>query len=88
MKMTKSLKQRGFPKVNDLVREFQIGDYAAVRINPSEHNGMPFHNFQGITGKIVDKQGECYVLEFKVGGVQKRVIAAPVHLKLIETAKA
>ena len=88
MKMTKSLKQRGYPKVNDLVRGFEIGDYAAVRINPSEHNGMPFHNFQGKTGRIVERQGECYVLEFKVGSVTKRVIASPVHLKKIEAAKA
>ncbi len=88
MKMTKSLKERGYPRVNDMVKEFQIGDYAAIKINPSEHNGMPFHNFQGKTGIIVEKQGECYVLEFKVGKMHKRAIAAPVHLKHIETAKA
>ena len=87
MKMTKSIKERRFPKVNDMVRTFEVGDYAAVHINPSVHDGMPFHNFQGKTGVIVEKQGECYILAISVGSVKKKLVAAPVHLKKIDVGK-
>ncbi|MCL4342267.1 MAG: 50S ribosomal protein L21e [Candidatus Thermoplasmatota archaeon] len=83
MKMTKDLKDKGFPAISNIMRKFEIGEKAAVIINPSVHSGMPFHNFQGRTGKILRKQGRCYVLEVKVGSVRKQIIAAPVHLKRI-----
>ncbi len=88
MKMTKSIKERGFPKVNDLVKGFEIGDYVAININPSEHRGMPFHNFQGKTAVVKGKQGESYLLDLKVGTVRKTIIALPVHLRKIEIGKA
>ena len=88
MKMTKSIKERGFPKVNDLVKSFEIGDYVAININPSEHRGMPFHNFQGKTAIVRGKQGESYLLDLKVGTVRKTIIASPVHLRKIEIGKA
>ncbi len=87
MKMKKSLKERGFPKVNDLVKKFEAGDYAAVTINPSIHDGMPFHNFQGKTGKVIRKQGDCYMLEIHVGSVRKQVLASSAHLTKIEVGK-
>ncbi len=83
MKMSKDLKEKGFPAISRILKNFQIGDKAAVFINPSMHSGMPFHNFQGHTGIIVGKQGRCYVLEIKVGSVRKKIVAAPVHLKRI-----
>lgn len=86
MKMRKRVKDRGFPKVNDMVKEFEIGDYAAIDIDPSVHDGMPFHNFQGYTGIIERKQGDCYVVAIKVGSVRKKIIASPVHLKKISIA--
>lgn len=84
IKMTKRVKEKGMPKVNDFLKEFEIGDYAAVNINPSVHKGMPSHMFQGYTGKIKDKRGRCYILEIKVGGVKKELIAAPIHLSKIK----
>lgn len=85
-KMRKKMDEKGFPKVNDLVKEFEIGELAAIKINSSVHNGMPAHNFQGYTGRIVGKQGSSYVLSIKVGSVEKKIIAAPVHLKKISIA--
>lgn len=86
MKMRKKVGEKGFPKVNDLVREFDIGDLAAIKINSSVHDGMPAHNFQGYTGRIVARQGSSYVVSIKVGSVEKKIIAAPVHLKKISIA--
>lgn len=83
-KMTKRVKQKGMPTVNSVLKEFNIGDLAAVKINPSVHSGIPFHNFHGYTGRITGKQGRCYILTIKTGSVTKNVLAAPVHLIKIE----
>ncbi len=80
-KLTKKIKEKGMPKVNDLLKTFEIGDTVAVVINPAIQKGMPFHNFQGLTGKITGKQGNCYVLKLKIGSTERKVISAPVHLK-------
>lgn len=82
-KMTKSIKQKGMPTVNEMMKTFEVGDLAAIKINPSKHSGMPHHGFQGYTGRIVGKQGDCYMVSVKVGGVSKSILAAPVHLKKI-----
>lgn len=83
MKMTKNIKERGMPKVNDMMKTFETGDLAAIIINPSIHDGMPHHGFHGYTGRIVGKQGDCYMVSIKVGGVTKNILSAPVHLKKI-----
>ncbi|MEM0140094.1 MAG: 50S ribosomal protein L21e [Ferroplasma sp.] len=80
-KLTKRIKEKGMPKVNDLLKTFEVGDTVAVVINSAIHNGMPFHNFQGRTGKITGKQGSCYVLKIKIGNTERKIISAPVHLK-------
>lgn len=84
MKMTKRAKDRGLPPVTRFFKNFEVGDLAAVNIEPSIHSGMPYHGFQGLTGRISGKQGENYFLTVKIGGVTKKVLAAPVHLKKIE----
>ncbi|MCL4314780.1 MAG: 50S ribosomal protein L21e, partial [Candidatus Thermoplasmatota archaeon] len=67
MKMRKELKEKGFPQITSILKRFEVGDRAAIKIDPSIHSGMPFHNFHGLTGVIVGKQGRCYLLEIKVG---------------------
>ena len=83
MKMRKELKEKGFPQITSILKRFEVGDRAAIKIDPSIHSGMPFHNFHGLTGVIVGKQGRCYLLEIKVGSVIKKIVVAPVHLKRI-----
>ncbi len=84
MVMKKSIKNKGMPKVNDMMKTFNIGDRAAIVINSAVPNGMPHHDFQGITGVITGMQGSCYILSFKIGHVEKKVIAAPVHLRKVQ----
>ncbi|MCL4329901.1 MAG: 50S ribosomal protein L21e [Candidatus Thermoplasmatota archaeon] len=86
MKMTKGIKEKGMPRVNDLMKSFEIGEKAAIVINPSIHSGMPFHNFHGLTGTVVNRQGECYVISLKVGSVEKHIVAGPAHLKKLASS--
>lgn len=83
MKMRKKVSERGFPNVNEMVKKFEIGDLAAIKIDPSIHSGMPYHGFQGYTGRVVKKQGSSYVVSIKVGSVEKKILASPIHLKKI-----
>ncbi len=83
-KMRKNVRDRGFPKVNDLLKTFEIGDLAAVKINPSIHAGMPYHRFQGYTGRITGKQGSSYILSIKVGSLEKKIVSSPAHLIRIQ----
>ena len=82
-KMTKRYNERGLPAVTRFLQEFKEGDLAAINIEPSIHAGMPYHGFQGLTGRITGKQGGCYLVTVKIGGVQKQILAGPVHLKRI-----
>lgn len=83
-KMTKSIKERGMPSVNRIMQKFSPGELAAIDIEPSVHDGMPHHSFQGYTGRIEGQQGSCYMVSIKVGGVTKKILSAPVHLKRIQ----
>ena len=82
-KMTKRYDERGLPPVSRFMQKFKEGDLAAVTIESSIHTGMPYHSFQGLTGRITGTQGDCYFLTVKVGGVTKKILAHPVHLKKI-----
>ncbi len=67
--------------INDLLREFSIGQKVAICINASMHKGMPFRRFHGLAAEIIGKQGNCYVCEFYDGNKLKRIITHAAHLK-------
>ncbi|KJE48854.1 MULTISPECIES: 50S ribosomal protein L21e [Acidiplasma] len=79
--LTKRIKERGMPKVNDLLKTFDVGDRVAIVINPAVHNGMPHHTFEGRTGIVSGMQGSCYVVSLNIGNTTRKIISAPVHLK-------
>jgi large subunit ribosomal protein L21e len=40
--------------------------------------------YAGRTGRILEKRGNAYVIEIKDGEKVKKIIASPIHLKVIE----
>ncbi len=86
-KMTKKVRNRGMPSIRRYLAKFEVGEYAAVAINSSEHYGLPHHRFQGRTGVIVGMQGKCYKLKIRDGGMEKLLIVHPVHLKRVKVEK-
>ena len=79
-KLQRKPKERGLTKITKSLQTFEEGERAAVKIDPSIHKGMPHRRFHGLTGIIVGKQGDCYVVEVKDGNKPKTVIARPEHL--------
>lgn len=79
--MRKSPRDRGNPLVTRVLREFPEGTRVAIRIDPSSQSGMPHIRFQGHTGLVTGRQGDAHVVELKIGGKVKNVIARAEHLK-------
>ncbi len=77
----KKLEQRARPPITKFLREFSIGEEVIIYPEPSSQRGMPFPRFKGRVGKVVEKRGRGYVVEFYDGKKLKHVIARPEHLK-------
>ena len=82
--MRKKPSERGLIPVTKSLQEFEKGEKARIKIEPSIHKGRPHRRFHGKTGVIDGKQGNAFVLKVKDGGKEKTVIARPEHLKKIQ----
>lgn len=87
-KLSKHARERGAPPVTHSLRSYAPGTRVAVVINASVHRGMPHHRFHGQTGKVVKKQGNAFVVEVRMGGKMKTMIAGPEHLRETHDAQA
>jgi len=79
--LRKSPRQRGLPPITHSFAKYEVGEKAAVVINPSVHGGQPHVRFQGHTGTIVGMQGKAYVLHLSIGKHGKDIIIGSEHLK-------
>jgi len=79
--LRKSARHRGMPPVTHSFAKYEVGEKAAVVIDPSVHRGQPHVRFQGYTGTIVGMQGKAYVLHLSIGKHGKDIIVGPEHLK-------
>ena len=79
--LSKSPRQRGLPPVTHSFVKYEVGEKAAVVIDPSVHGGQPHVRFQGHTGTIKGMQGKAYVLHVNIGKHGKDILVRPEHLK-------
>ena len=66
-----------------VVEEISDGAVVQININPSYHSTLPFRRFQGKTGRVIGKQGTAYVVRFKLGNLEKEIVASSVHLNIL-----
>lgn len=64
-----------------LLKDFPAGSTVQVRINSSHHSGMPFRRFQGLSGKVLGKQGRAFVVSVLLGDQPRKLIVTASHLK-------
>jgi len=74
---------RGKISVNRFIRKFNIGDKVVIDIVSSSLNGIPFKRFQGLSGNVIEKRGNAYLIEIKDGNKTKKILANSEHLKTI-----
>ena len=73
-------KNRERTSIGSMLKAFKTGDKVAVDPK-SRFSGMPHPRFRGMSGTVVDKRGNAYVVKVKVGGMVKTLVVPPVHLR-------
>lgn len=61
--------------------EYEVGDKVQLHVEPAVQEGFYHRRYFGRSGKIIKKQGNCYVVEVKDGASVKKIIVHPVHLR-------
>ncbi|MBU2589968.1 MAG: 50S ribosomal protein L21e [Nanoarchaeota archaeon] len=79
-KLKKQYGQKGKISITKFFRKFKDGDKVILKPEPAVQTGMSFPRFQGKSGVISGKQGECYKVVIKDGNLKKIVVVHPVHL--------
>ncbi|MFA5861981.1 MAG: 50S ribosomal protein L21e [Candidatus Thermoplasmatota archaeon] len=85
-KLSKHPRERGNPPPSHVMRDFPPGTKVAVTLNASVQRGMPHPRFQGLTGNVVERRGDAFVIELLSKNKLKTIIARPEHLRLITAA--
>ncbi len=83
-KLGKRPRDRGLPPITHFFTEFELGDRAAIVIDPSIQKGQPNSRYHGLTGTVLERRGRAYILGVRQGGLTKKIIAAPEHLRKVQ----
>jgi len=78
--LKKKPRARGLSPITKGLQEFESGEKVNIIIDPSEHKGMPFSRFHGLTGVVVGRRGTAFEVSVKDGNKTKMVVARPEHL--------
>ena len=71
---------RGKISLRKYFQEFKKGDRVGFKAEPAIHKGMYFRRYNGKTGVIECKRGNCYEIKIKDRNKEKMLIVHPVHL--------
>ena len=82
-KMRKNPATKGKFSIKNYLAEYKDGDQVVLKAEPAIQKGMYFPRFHGKQGKVVGKQGGCYIISFKDIKKMKTLIVHPVHLKRV-----
>jgi len=85
-KLRKRIRSKGLSPVTRMLESFEAGEKACIVIDPSIHRGQPHPKYHGTTGVVLGAQGSSYLLKVKTGGMYKKVIVNPAHMKRIGEA--
>ncbi|MEM4571173.1 MAG: 50S ribosomal protein L21e [Nanopusillaceae archaeon] len=84
-KLSKKIREKGKIKIKNILKKFNSGDSVSIVIDPSYHKGMPHPKFHGLSGKVINKRGDCYEVLIEDKGKEKIIIVHPAHLKQIRS---
>ncbi len=80
--LTKPVRERGaVPKLSIILKEYNVGEKVAIKIDPSFHYAMPHRRFHGLTGTVIGKRGRAYIVEVYLGNKKKVLFVTPEHLR-------
>ncbi len=79
-KTRKLLTLEGKRGLSYLLREYKVGQRVVIKVDPSQHKGMPHRRFQGLVGVVKEVRKRSLVLGVKVGDKEKTVITRFEHV--------
>lgn len=74
-------KKKGMVPLTRLLYVYEQGQYVVIDIDSSQPKGMPHRRYQGKVGIVKEVRKRSLVIDVKVGGKTKRVIARFEHVK-------
>ncbi len=78
--MRKHARERGKLSIKRFFQEFKTGDKVKLKAEPSYQKGLFSRRFQGKTGVVHSRQGNCYTLKIKDINREKTIIVHPIHM--------
>ncbi len=86
-KLRKKVREKGKISLSKYFQKLEEGDKVILKAEPAVQEGMYFRRFHGKQGIIREKQGNCYYVQIKDGGIIKKLLVHPIHLKKCQTQK-
>jgi large subunit ribosomal protein L21e len=83
----KSARERGKLRFSEYFKVLKEGDKVAVVREKSETKDAFPKRIQGLTGEVVGKRGDSYIINLKELNKEKQFIIKPIHLKRLEVGK-
>ncbi len=83
-KLRRQPRDRGLSPITRSLQKFEEGEHVNIVIDPSKLKGQPHPRFHGLSGTVLKMQGEAYLLNVKVGNMDKKLIIRPEHLRKIK----
>ncbi len=82
-KRTKNIREKGKKKLSKYFPEIKKGDRVSLVRDLSSKPCFP-KSFHGLTGEVVKKQGDAYVIQFYDQNKLKLLTINPEHLKKVQ----
>lgn len=79
-KLQNSARERGTSPPQRSVEQYEPDEKVHLTLDPSVQEGRFHPRFNGLTGTVIDKQGQAYRVSIVDGGVEKTIITKPAHL--------
>ncbi len=70
--------------VNDHMKEFDEGEKALIKFDPSVQDGRVHSRFYGRTAEVTGFRGDAVEVEVKDGSKTKTLFLKPIHLEKVD----
>ena len=80
-KFRRSPRQQGLSPITRSFQSFKLGERVTIVIDSSVQKGWPHHRFHGMTGTVVGRRGNAFLVDVRFGVRIKKAIVRPEHLR-------
>lgn len=80
-KFRRGPRKRGLSPITRSFQTFEVRERVTIVIDSSVQRGWPHHRFHGMTGTVVGRRGNSYLVDVRFGGRIKQAVVRPEHLR-------